>query len=81
VSSDRPAALVLDCRGQLCPQPVIALARRIGEVGVGELVEVAADDPAAASDIPAWCRMREQTYVGAALAGDGVPVYRVRRDR
>jgi len=81
VTSNRTAALVLDCRGQLCPQPVIALARRIGEVGVGELVEVAADDAAAASDIPAWCRMREQTYVGRALADDGVPLYRVRRDR
>lgn len=75
------AALALDCRGQLCPLPVIELARRIGDVAVGEQVEVAADDPAARSDVPAWCRMRGHDYVGAATADDGVPLYRVRRLR
>jgi len=34
-------------------------------VGVGELVRVLADDPAAANDIPAWCRMKEQEYLGS----------------
>lgn len=58
--------LELDCRGQLCPLPVITLARRIGEVEVGETVTVLADDPAAATDIPAWCRMRSQELVSAS---------------
>jgi TusA-related sulfurtransferase len=44
--------------------PVIALARRIGDAGLGEIVRVLADDPAAANDIPAWCRMKGQEYVG-----------------
>ncbi|HLU44279.1 MAG TPA: sulfurtransferase TusA family protein [Natronosporangium sp.] len=56
---------VLDCRGQRCPLPVIALARRLPEVPIGTVVRVLADDPAAANDIPAWCRMRGQEYVGA----------------
>jgi tRNA 2-thiouridine synthesizing protein A len=56
----------LDCRGQRCPLPVIALARRIGEVPVGGVVRVLADDPAAAADIPAWCRLRGQEFLGAA---------------
>ena len=43
-----------------CPQPIIELARRIGEVAVGELVEIWADDPAAGPDLAAWCRMRGQ---------------------
>jgi len=60
------AALELDCRGQLCPLPVITLARRIGEVAVGERIVVLADDPAAATDIPAWCRMRGQELTEAA---------------
>ena len=55
----------LDCRGQRCPLPVIALARRMTEVPVGDLVRVLADDPAAAVDIPAWCRMRGQEYAGS----------------
>lgn len=55
----------LDCRGLLCPLPVIQLARRIGEVEVGATITVLADDPAAATDIPAWCRMRSQELVSA----------------
>ena len=57
--------LVVDCRGQRCPLPVIALARRITEVPVGGLVRVVADDPAAANDIPAWCRLRGQEFAGS----------------
>ena len=42
-------------------------------------VAVVSDDPAARYDVPAWCRMREQEYVGEDLADDGVPRYLVRR--
>jgi len=60
------ASLELDCLGMPCPRPVIELGRHIGDVAVGELVAVLADDPAAEVDIPAWCRMRGQEYAGAA---------------
>ncbi len=30
-------------------------------------------------DVPAWCRMRAQEYLGEEAAADGVPSYRVRR--
>nr|WP_205629498.1 sulfurtransferase TusA family protein [Jiangella muralis] len=73
------ATLVLDCRGMRCPLPIIELARRIGDVEVGQTVTVLADDPAAASDVPAWCRMRAHEYVGADGA-DGA-AYTVRRLR
>jgi len=56
-------ALELDCRGMLCPLPVITLARRISEVEVGERIAVLADDPAASADIPAWCRMQAHTLL------------------
>jgi len=71
--------LELDCRGLLCPQPVIELGRRIVDVEVGALVAVTAEDPAARYDIPAWCRMRGQEYVGEERAADGVARYVVRR--
>ena len=73
--------LDLDCRGQVCPAPIIELARRIGEVEVGGLVGVTADDVAARYDVPAWCRMTGQEYVGEETAEDGVPRYVVRRVR
>lgn len=76
------ADLVLDCRGMLCPRPIIELARHIDEVPVGGVVVVVAEDPAAASDVPAWCRMRQHDYLGSAPDDeDGVPRYQVRRLR
>ena len=55
--------LSVDCLGLKCPQPIIELARRIGEVQVGQLVELWADDPAAEPDLAAWCRMRGNEIV------------------
>ena len=69
--------VVIDCLGQRCPLPVIALAKRLPQVEVGTVVRVLADDPAAANDIPAWCRMRDQEYVGSPAAH----AYDVRRTR
>jgi TusA-related sulfurtransferase len=72
-------ALELDCRGMLCPLPIIELAKRIGDVEVGDVIAVASTDAAARYDVPAWCRMREQEYVGEEPAEDGVPRYLVKR--
>ncbi|MFI6241496.1 sulfurtransferase TusA family protein [Micromonospora sp. NPDC050795] len=69
---------VIDCRGQRCPLPVIAAARRMPEVPVGTVVRVLADDPAAAVDFPAWCRMRGQEFLGPVNAPEG-PAYDIRR--
>ncbi|WP_426244113.1 sulfurtransferase TusA family protein [Nocardioides sp. LHG3406-4] len=71
--------LEIDCRGMLCPMPVIELARRIAEVEVGSVVGVVTRDPAARIDVPAWCRMRGQEYAGEDTAEDGEPRYLVRR--
>ena len=73
------AQLELDCRGLLCPRPIIELAKRYREVDIGEVVAVASTDAAARYDVPAWCRMRGQEYVGEEPAEDGVPRYLVRR--
>ena len=55
--------ITLDCLGQRCPLPVIKLAKAIPGVAIGEIVRVLADDPAAANDIPAWCRLKGQEFV------------------
>jgi tRNA 2-thiouridine synthesizing protein A len=71
--------LELDCRELPCPMPVIALGRHYTEVDVGGLIGVVARDVAARVDVPAWCRMRQQEYVGEDTASDGVPRFLVRR--
>ncbi|MFI9234785.1 cysteine desulfurase/sulfurtransferase TusA family protein [Streptomyces sp. NPDC053079] len=70
--------LVVDSLGKRCPIPVIELAKVIGDVPVGGLVTVLSDDEAARLDIPAWCGMRGQEYVGERPAERGT-AYRVRR--
>ncbi|MEF3115559.1 cysteine desulfurase/sulfurtransferase TusA family protein [Streptomyces chrestomyceticus] len=69
---------VVDALGKRCPVPVIELAKVIGDVPVGATLTVLADDEAARLDIPAWCGMRGQEYVGERAAGEGT-AYVVRR--
>jgi tRNA 2-thiouridine synthesizing protein A len=71
--------LELDCRDLRCPLPIIRLANNIGDIAVGQTMAVVANDPAARADVPAWCRMRGQEYVGQDVAADGVPRFVVRR--
>ncbi|MFE1177215.1 cysteine desulfurase/sulfurtransferase TusA family protein [Streptomyces sp. NPDC058773] len=73
-----PAGLVVDSLGKRCPIPVIELAKAIREVPAGGLVTVLSDDEAARQDIPAWCSMRDQEYVGERPAERGA-AYVVRR--
>ncbi|WP_171170625.1 cysteine desulfurase/sulfurtransferase TusA family protein [Streptomyces sp. I05A-00742] len=70
--------LVVDALGKRCPIPVIELAKVFERVPVGGLVTVLSDDEAARLDIPAWCDMRGQEYVGERGVGGGVG-YTVRR--
>ena len=74
----REDELLVDALGKRCPIPVIELAKVIGDVPVGGLVRVLSDDEAARLDIPAWCEMREQEYVGEEPADKGT-AYLVRR--
>jgi len=75
---------VVDARGMRCPLPVIHLARRAADEAPGTLLEVWSTDPAAASDVPAWCRMRGHDYLGAqpheasVVGGAGHTAYLVR---
>jgi tRNA 2-thiouridine synthesizing protein A len=69
---------VLDCRGRRCPMPVIELAKALPQVPIGEVIRIVADDPAAAADIPAWCRIRGQEFAGESEV-DGSPAFDVRR--
>ena len=44
----------IDCRGLLCPLPVRKAERALRDMETGQVLEVLADDPMAAVDIPAF---------------------------
>ncbi|GAB3495756.1 sulfurtransferase TusA family protein [Nocardiopsis coralliicola] len=70
--------LTVEAVGRKCPIPVIMLAQRMRDVPIGALIAVTADDPAASSDIPAWCRMKMQEFV-AEVPLDRGSAFHIRR--
>ncbi len=75
--TDEPA-LTLDMLGRRCPVPVIELAKHIGDVSIGDVVEVLSDDEASRVDVPVWCRMKGHTFLGIEPTATGQRL-RVRR--
>jgi tRNA 2-thiouridine synthesizing protein A len=55
--------VTIDALGRKCPIPIILLAQQIRDVPVGSVIAVLADDPAAYSDIPAWCGLKSHDCV------------------
>ena len=58
------ADATLDTFGLLCPTPIIKTAQKMKELKVGEVLEVLATDPAIREDMPAWCRVTGNEYLG-----------------
>ncbi|WP_433255210.1 sulfurtransferase TusA family protein [Streptosporangium sp. CA-135522] len=78
--STQPPALTIDALGKKCPIPIIMLAEQINHVPRNAIVSVLADDPAAFTDIPAWCRLKSHHHVASyELPGGGWAIH-VRRN-
>jgi tRNA 2-thiouridine synthesizing protein A len=63
--------ITLDALGRKCPIPIIMLADQIRNAPVGSVVAVLADDPAAYTDIPAWCALKSHDCVFRASYATG----------
>ncbi len=70
--------LLLDARGLRCPLPVIRLGALLRDLEPGAEVLLLATDPAARSDVPAFCRMRGHELVRVD-EGPSETAYLVRR--
>lgn len=49
-----PVDRFVDARGQMCPMPVLSLAKAFRELHPGQVLAISATDQGAKSDIPAW---------------------------
>ena len=72
------ASAVVDARGQLCPLPIIALARAAAAASPGDELTVECTDIAARIDVPAWARMTGNEYVGETETDGGAFALTVR---
>jgi len=68
-TSPEPTQTV-DARGQRCPLPVIRLGAVLKDLPDHALVRLLATDPAARSDVPAFCRMRRHELLQARDEGE-----------
>ncbi len=73
---------VLDATGLKCPMPVLRARRALKRMESGEVLEVHADDPAAAKDFPAFCEVTGDTLLEApGEANENGPplIFRIRK--
>ena len=54
----------LDCVGLYCPMPIVNTADRLKAMEAGQVLEVLADDEGIKSDMPAWCRVTGNEFLG-----------------
>jgi len=50
--------LILDLRGEPCPEPQIEIVKRLNQMKEGEVIEIISDDEPAELSIPMICESR-----------------------
>ena len=66
---------VLDCVGLACPMPIFKTSNTIKEMQPGEVLEVQSDDDGIEKDMPAWCRMTGNEFLGMVKTGGEYRVF------
>lgn len=47
---------VFDCKGLMCPMPIVQLTKKMRSMKIGDELELLADDIGSKNDVPAWCQ-------------------------
>jgi len=55
---------VIDCVGLACPMPILKTSTKIKAMQPGQVLEVQADDDGIEQDMPAWCKLTGNEYLG-----------------
>lgn len=59
----------LDCVGLFCPMPIVKTKQEIQKIQSGQILEILADDPGFEKDLPAWCNMTGEKFLGMEKEG------------
>lgn len=62
------AAKIVDARGSACPGPLLEAKKGIGQVKVGEILEIKSSDAGTRNDIPAWAQKVGHEFLGVVEA-------------
>ena len=63
------AGQTLDCKGMVCPMPIVKITQKTKEMSTGQTLEVLADDRAFEPDIKAWCNRTGNALESLAESG------------
>ncbi|MCX6004765.1 MAG: sulfurtransferase TusA family protein [Chloroflexi bacterium] len=58
------ADVTIDCIGLYCPMPIVNTAKKVKEMGAGQVLEIIADDEGIKQDMPNWARMTGNEFLG-----------------
>ena len=56
VDISKQAHHIVDCIGLYCPMPILKTRQEMDKLGVGDILEILADDPAAEPDLKSWAK-------------------------
>ncbi|MBT3258508.1 MAG: sulfurtransferase TusA family protein [Deltaproteobacteria bacterium] len=71
---------VVDARGVSCPGPLLKAKKGMGNVQVGEILEIMSNDPGSKNDIPRWAKKVGHDYIGS-LDLDGADRFFIKRGK
>lgn len=60
----------LDCIGLFCPMPIVKTRQEINRMKSGQVLEITADDPGFEKDLPNWCSMTGEKFLGMERNGE-----------
>jgi TusA-related sulfurtransferase len=69
----------LDCKGLLCPLPVVKTRRAIKDLEVGQVLEMVATDPGSVPDMKAWENQTRHELLLSEDRGDGTFRFLIRK--
>lgn len=72
------ADLTVDCRGLVCPVPILRLSKAITQVQPGQVIELISSDSGTKDDLPAFCKRTNNILLASREEG-GLFIFYVRR--
>jgi tRNA 2-thiouridine synthesizing protein A len=74
------AVKVVDARAMSCPGPLLEAKKSIGQVKIGEILEIWSGDANTKDDMPRWCEKVGHEYLGD-LPAEGYERLFIRRKK
>jgi tRNA 2-thiouridine synthesizing protein A len=80
MTADIPIDQRLDCKGLLCPMPVIRTKQAIDKMSIGQVLEMTATDPGSIPDMQAWSKRTGHELLDTRQ-GNGQYVFLIRKTK